>query len=94
MHQCPKCGYREGTDWPGILWVLAFTALYVIFIIVPDHVPMSYRFAGLLAFFLFQAGTFWKARREKKNRDEYLKLNLGPAERVKNHLKTDPANSH
>jgi hypothetical protein len=91
MQRCPKCGYREGTDWPGILWAVAFSVLYLVFIVVPDHLPKSYRFAGLVAFLLFQAGTVWKARREKKYRDEYLRLNPGPAERVKNHLKASPS---
>ena len=24
MQRCPKCGYKEGRDWPAVLLLLAF----------------------------------------------------------------------
>ena len=91
MQRCPKCGYREGTDWPGMLLEAAFFVLYLVFIVLPDRVPRGYRFAVLAAFVLFQTGTVWKGKRERKHREEYLKLNPPQTEHVKAHIKPSPS---
>jgi hypothetical protein len=91
MQKCPKCGYQERADWPAILWVVAFSVLYLVFIVLPVQVPKSYRLAGLAAFLLFQAGTIWKTLRDKRFRDEYRKLNPTPTDRVKDHLRPSPS---
>lgn len=84
MQRCPKCGYRDRVDWPGILWVLAFGFLYLVFVLTAERAPRSYRFMGFVAFLLFTAGTGWRALRGQKDRSEYLKLNPPVRERVKN----------
>jgi hypothetical protein len=86
MQRCPKCGYRE-VDWPAILTVLAFAALYGVFILAVDHAPLGLRIVGIVAFFLFLAANSWRLFRHNKNQREYLKLHPPPDQRVKNHLK-------
>ncbi len=81
MRRCPKCGYREGPDWPAVLWVLAFGFLYVVFI--ASDAPRGYRLMGFVAFLLFLAGTAWKAFRDDRSRREYLKLHPPITERMK-----------
>jgi hypothetical protein len=88
MKRCPKCGYREGFDWPSLLVGLAFLFLYAMFtVVVGDYIPKNYRWMVMLALLLFLAGEFWKSRREKKCHEEYLKLNPPSTERLKAHIK-------
>jgi len=91
MQRCPKCGHRRGVDWPAVLWTVAFGILYLVFVVIPDHVPKSYRLAGLAAYLLFMAGGVWKGFRDKRDRSEYLKLNPPITERVKDHIRSAPS---
>jgi len=94
MQRCPKCGYREGIDWPSILMVIAFGFLYCGFIVMADFAPRSWRWAGLAAVLIFGAGTTWRSLRNKRIDSEYKKLHPPITERVKDHFKANPANSH
>src|SRR6185312_9489687 len=93
MQRCPKCGYREKRDWPALLGHLAFAVLYGVFILGFDKAPRSYRLLGLGAFLLFVSANWWNAVRNERNRKEYLRLHPGPTERVKEHVRPNPANS-
>jgi hypothetical protein len=91
MQTCPRCGYSRKVDWPVILWMLAFTVLYLVFMITSDHLAKSYRLAGFAAYFLFWVGIVWKNFKDKKDHDEYLKLNPSVTDRVKAHITPTPS---
>ena len=97
MQRCPKCGYRERFDWPTVLWGVGFFVLYLALTFSQDYVPRRYRvwtiLIGLFGFLLFNAGTIWRAKRLAHDQVEYLKSHPGPIERVKNHVRPNPANS-
>jgi len=93
MQRCPKCGYREKYDWPAILVQIAFALLYLAFFLAFDRAPRSYKLVGLGAFLLFASANWWNAIRNERNRKDYLKLHSGPTERVKEHIRPNPANS-
>jgi len=65
---------------------LAFLFLFAM-VVVGDYIPKNHRWMVMLALTLFLAGEFWKSRREKKCREEYLKLNPPSTERLKAHIK-------
>ena len=68
MQRCPKCGYRDGIDWP---WVLAIVA-FVVLKLSPEH--GSYRIVGVGATFLFATAMVWYAIRSLRNyRDTQLR---------------------
>ena len=77
-------------DLPWILSALAFLLLYSASVFALDHAPMSYRIMGFAAFLLFAAGGVWKGFRNKKDHDEYLKLNPSVTDRVKAHIRPTP----
>jgi hypothetical protein len=81
MEKCPKCGYSEGRDWPGILLMLAFFLVSL----VADwgFGAKSVRLASAGSGFLFVAAIVWKSAREDKNRVEYLKSHPPDKERPK-----------
>jgi hypothetical protein len=97
MQRCPKCGYRDRVDWPAILWRVAFGLLYSMllfeFYFGCEHLPRtrSYRLVELVvgscSCLLFGFGDTWKRLRDKRDRNEYLKQDPSPTERVKNHIK-------
>ena len=87
MQQCPKCGYKEGIDWPGILWVISFFALYLLWVL-GDYRPREYRWVGLGAFLLFNVGFAWMLIRGARNYREHRKLHPPITERVKDHIRT------
>ena len=89
MQRCPQCGYREGTDWPGILGTVSVATLYCVFIL-GDVTPPSLRLLGLIAYLVFLAGTWWRVSRDKRNREEYLKPHPSVTERVKDHIRVTP----
>jgi len=95
MQRCPKCGYRDRVDWSWILCSVAFVLLYFASIFGADRIPTSYRTmvfaARFAAFLLFMAGTVWKGLRNKRDRDEYLKLNPSVTDRVKAHIRPTPS---
>lgn len=94
MHRCPKCGYREKYDWPATLLVIAFFALYIVFVglEVEEHVSRSYRLMGLGAFLLFLAANMWNMLRNVRSSRDYQKLHpLAVTERVKDHIRTNPS---
>jgi hypothetical protein len=93
MQRCPKCGYRDRMDVPWILSALAFLLLYSASVFAVDHAPMIYRIMALAAFVLFVAGGAWRGfrnKKDKKDHDEYLKLN-SITERVKAHIRPTPS---
>ena len=56
MHRCPQCGYKDRPDWPLVLWVIAFGALYLVWML-GDYQPRDLRWIGLAAFLLFAVGS-------------------------------------
>ena len=82
MQRCPKCGYRERIDWPGILGVLAFGLLYVVWML-GNYSPRELRGLGLAAMVLFVIASIWKVLRIKACRSS---VESNPVQR--------PANSH
>jgi len=91
MKRCPKCGYKEGIDWPYVLEVVAFGFLLMVFILTADFAPRGYRLAGLAAFFLFTIAGTWSGIRSARNDREYRKVHPTPVDRVKDHLKPSPS---
>jgi len=93
MERCPKCGHREGVDWPAVLCAVAFSILYFVFTFAEYeyHAPKGYRLVGFAAMLLFIAGNGWRQSRNKRDRREYLKLHPPITERVKDHLKASPS---
>jgi hypothetical protein len=85
MQRCPKCGYNEGTDWFRILGVISVGLLYVIYTISADSTPKSWRLIGLFAYLTFMAGGLWRGIKDKRNRDEYLKLHPSPPQSGRDH---------
>jgi hypothetical protein len=90
MQRCPKCGYREGTDWPWILCVVAVSVLYIAFVLAADQQLKSVRLTGVLAYVLVAAAATWRGLREKRNRKLYSELHPSPTERLKGHIKASP----
>jgi hypothetical protein len=73
MQRCPKCGYSERVDWPGILGIVAFFLLYFVWMI-GDYRPRDLRGLGLAALILFLAASTWKVLKLKASR----RLKSGP----------------
>ena len=81
MQKCPKCGYNEGTDWPGMLMIVAFVLVSVVAgISGAKSVDLSIG----VGMFLFAASIFWRSVRQDRNRAEHLKMQPTDAERSKN----------
>ena len=95
MQRCPKCGFREKYDWPSTLWGLAFLIMYAVFFrtIPPRDSGRLLVLAAFAALALFVVGVLWKGQRSKRNEMEYKRLHPGPNERVKEHVRPNPANS-
>jgi hypothetical protein len=94
MQRCPKCGYREGTEWPWILCIAAVSVLYMAFILAIDRElrdVLNVRWVGLVAYLLFGAAMTWRGFREKRYHKEYLALHPPATERIKSHIKSTPA---
>ena len=81
MQKCPKCGYNEGVDWPGILLIAAFG---LVSFTGGFDVPRIARLGSGVSWLLFAAAIIWRSAREDKNRVEHLKLHPPDAERAKN----------
>ena len=64
MHRCPQCGYKDRPDWPVGLCVIAFYALYMVWML-GDYQPRELRWIGLGAFLLFTLGGLRLAIRYK-----------------------------
>jgi hypothetical protein len=86
MQRCPKCGYKDGFNWPALLWMCSFMTLYVLWM-MGNYTPREYRWAGLAAFFVFNLGVVWMALRNARNYREYRKLNPSITDRVKDHIR-------
>jgi len=65
MQRCPKCGYTERVDWPGILGVIAFALLLLVWIL-GNYEPRELRGWGVVALILFSASSVWRALKLKK----------------------------
>ena len=74
MQRCPQCGYDEGTDWSRVLGVFAVSLLYIIYLVSADSTPKSWRLVALSAYLIFTLGTIWYGIKQKRIRDEHLKL--------------------
>ena len=90
MQRCPKCGYDEGADWPDRLIYLAFVILLIGFAF-PDHISKSLHLLRDVAIVLWLVGIIWKSNRTKRLQRAHEELHQ---QRVKDHLSTNPANSH
>jgi hypothetical protein len=67
MLVCPKCGFKEGRDWPKILWILSFVVLYATWI-AEDFIPRhGLRFHGAGALLTFALGLSLSALRGIKH---------------------------
>ena len=86
MQRCPKCGYREGVDWPRGLCGVAFFGLCAPFIFGGNYFPRSLNLVWIAALVIFSFGDYLRIRREKRNEREYLKAHPSPAERLKSHI--------
>jgi hypothetical protein len=91
MQRCPKCGYREGLDWPWILSYIAFAFLDIVFTSSRVHMPRTYWMLGTAACALFLTAMAWREFRNRRTRREYEKLHPPITERLKDHLKTSPS---
>jgi hypothetical protein len=80
MQKCPKCGYNEGTDWPGLLLMAAYGLVSVVAGIGGPRIVQLGCAGGS---FLFFAAIIWRSAREDRNRVECLKLHPPDAERAK-----------
>ena len=80
MQKCPKCGYNEGLDWPGILMILAFC---IVTIVGGISGVKSVQLSAAVGMFLLTASTFWRMVRQDRNRVEYLKSHPVGTERPK-----------
>jgi hypothetical protein len=81
MQKCPKCGYNEGADWPGLLLMAAF---FLVSLVAGIWGPRIVQLACAGGWFLFLAAIIWRASRDDRNRVEHLKLHPPDAERAKN----------
>ena len=87
MQNCPRCGYREGVDGPSVLLVIAFGIVYLAFVLAGNSVPMRYREAAFVAFFMFLAAGMWRSLKAARNRRDYQKLHPPITERLKDHVR-------
>jgi hypothetical protein len=78
MQRCPKCGYREGVDWPALLQVIAFCVLYLVWML-GDYGPRELRGLGLATMILFCVGTIWRVLRLKSFKAEIVKGSIPKA---------------
>ena len=74
MPRCPKCGHDEVPDWSRVVGVFAVSLLYLIYLVTADSTPRSWRFVALSAYLVFTLGTIWYGIKQKRIRDEHLKL--------------------
>jgi hypothetical protein len=81
MQRCPKCGYSEGKDWPGMLLIVAFGVVSVV--AVGNSSGKVVHYAAAIGMFLFAASALWRAVREDKNRVECSRLDFPVRERPK-----------
>ena len=77
MQKCPKCGYNEGPDWPGLFLLLAFGVVASGAEILGVPIPQSLRVAG---WFFVVVSLDWRAARVSGNRAEYSELHLPATE--------------
>jgi hypothetical protein len=54
-----------------------------------DQTSKGWRLIAMVAVLLLSAGNVWRGFKNKRNRDEYLKLHASPTQRVKDHLRTE-----
>ena len=73
MRVCPKCGYKEGINWPAVLWIVAFYSLYFIWML-GDYHPREPRQYGLAALMVFNAGVVWNAVRGLKHARQHKQI--------------------
>lgn len=66
MQRCPKCGYSERVDWPGLLGLIAFLVLYSVWML--DYRPRELRGLGLAAFIAFLASNVWRILKSKDSK--------------------------
>jgi len=55
MHRCPQCGYKDRPDWPLVLWVIAFFALYLVWML-GEYQPRDLRWDRARSVLLFTVG--------------------------------------
>ena len=74
MQRCPKCGYREGRDWPLLLIVAGLGIVYCTFILGVDSALKELQFVALVGWLLSLAGIVWYVVRKNRTYREYMKL--------------------
>jgi len=81
MHRCPQCGYKGRPDWPLVLWVIAFIAIYLVWML-GDYQPRDLRWIGIGAFLLFMLGGLRLAIRYPAWPARFHRKSTGPREKV------------
>ena len=72
MQKCPKCGYSEGFDWPGLFLFLAV----VVMSLGVEFLSTSKRSRFLclaVVSFLVVVSFVWRSAKDDRNRVEHLK---------------------
>jgi hypothetical protein len=77
MQKCPKCGYNEGPDWPGLFLLLAFAVVALGAEILDVPIPKSLRVSG---WFFVVVSFAWRAVRVSGNRIERSELHPAATE--------------
>lgn len=49
MQKCPQCGYKQGPNWPLVLFVISFNVLYVVWML-GNYQPKEFKLIGLVAY--------------------------------------------
>jgi MFS superfamily sulfate permease-like transporter len=74
MQACPQCGRREGIDLPAVILAVGFFALYCLWMMYSDRVPMSARNVGFGIFLAVMSTIGWISFRNRKRRREHEML--------------------
>jgi len=78
MQRCPKCGYREGIDWPEVVRIFAFCLLGSAFML--SDVQPRLRLSGEIAIVLFFAVGVWMRIREGRKHRKDGSIEIGTSQ--------------
>ena len=79
MRECPNCGYRFGSGWLLVLWIVGFNALYLVWML-GNYQPRELKLVELGAYLLCWVSTAGVPIRNRptvphKRDDEELRSN-------------------